>query len=376
MQIIKLCFVVPKVYVYFNPKAKITPGGAERQAFLLGQHLSQNTGFELHYCVSDEGQNKTEKHGNSLVHKSFKAKENKAVQFFKLLKTLKNIDADYYIFRSADLGVATAILALKYLLRKKTLYMVANSGESNFKDLASWAGKLTAATMSAAYKSTNIITVQSDEQFTDFQGFRSLKPAGVIRNIYELNNRISTNYNRKFILWVGRCNAIKQPEKFIELAKNNPDESFVMVCPPADDRAYYTEICKQIENTPNIRYIQFLTSVELRELYRQSKIYVITSSSEGMPNTMLEAMEAKCPVLSLNINPDQLLDRFQAGFCAPNNDTKLLNQYFKKLVSDKKLRQSMGKNGLNYLKECHKSDVIIEKLTQLFTPSSISDTTD
>ena len=42
----KICFVVPRVYVYFNTKIKNNAGGAERQVYYLGTELSKNKEFD------------------------------------------------------------------------------------------------------------------------------------------------------------------------------------------------------------------------------------------------------------------------------------------------------------------------------------------
>lgn len=358
-----ISFVVPKAYVYFNPEAPLTPGGAERQAYLLGTFLSENPDFQVHYCVNDVGQADCEIYNKIKVWKSFNPKDNKIVQFFKLYKTLKKINADWYIFRSADLGVAVGILLVKWVLRKKVFYMVAHDTEKSFATIQTWSGTLSAWAMGFVYPKVDALTVQSEQQYTDFQQFRKIKPTQIIRNIYLFKAKPVEKEKSNFTLWVGRCDHLKQPEKMIELAQKFPQEKFVMVCPPTHDTNYYQNIGEQIRQTPNIKHIEFMPNTELKRLYQEAKIYTITSSSEGFANTMLEAMEAQCPILSLNINPDQILERFDLGLCSMNNDMDTLFQYFDKLLKDKDLRNKMGENGLSYLLKYHSPEAIINCFT-------------
>ena len=50
----KICFVVPKVYPYFD-ESKGSSGGAERQTYYLGKELSKIYGYEISYAVADYG---------------------------------------------------------------------------------------------------------------------------------------------------------------------------------------------------------------------------------------------------------------------------------------------------------------------------------
>ncbi len=355
-----ISFVVPKTYVYFNPQAPLTPGGAERQAYLLGTFLAENPDFQVNYCVNDVGQADCETYDKIKVWKAFNSQDNKIVQFFKLYKTLKKINADWYIFRSADLGVAVGILLVKWILRKKVLYMVANSEEPSHQGLIKLLGKKIAYSMGFIYPKVDALSVQSEQQYTDFQRFRKMKPTEIIRNIYLVNSEKIKEIDRNFTLWVGRCDHLKQPEKLIALAQQFPKEKFVMVCPPTHDKHYYQIILEQIRKTPNIQHIEFLPNTELKKLYFQAKIYTITSLSEGFANTMLEAMEAQCPILSLNINPDQILEKFNLGLCAMNNDMGLLFQHFDKLLENRSLREEMGTNGLKYLLMYHSPESVLK----------------
>ena len=56
----KICFVVPKVYPYFD-ETKGVSGGAERQVFYIGKELAKDQDYDIYFSTADYGQNKEEK---------------------------------------------------------------------------------------------------------------------------------------------------------------------------------------------------------------------------------------------------------------------------------------------------------------------------
>ncbi len=360
----KICFVIPRTYYLFNQDIKNIAdkvGGAQKQGYLISIKLAENKKFEIHFCVADFGQKKKETHNNITVWKSFNFNDFIIKRIIVFFKTLMKINANIYVFRAADVGVTFATLFIKFFLKKKIFYMLAHNTETNFKDLKKMSGFLAAITMPFTYKYADILTTQSQEQYDLFAKFRKRKPDAIIKNIIPVKNQIIKTEN--YILWVGRLDKIKKPEMFLKLAEKFTNEKFVMIAPVVRDFiGYGNKIKKEAKAIKNLKYIDFVKPEEIENFYLNTKIYVITSDSEGFSNTMAEAMATKCPVLSYKVNPDNILKN--AGFCANGNIEKFYTS-FKKLLENKKLRNKFGTNGYNYIKENHRTNIIIEKIIKL-----------
>ena len=53
--------------------------------------------------------------------------------------------------------------------------------------------------------------------------------------------------NRDTILWVGRDDPVKKPERFLELAKAIPNEHFTIVCQTLNNDQQYKDLITQAE---------------------------------------------------------------------------------------------------------------------------------
>ena len=361
----KICFVIPRAYYLFNPKIKGAEdkvGGAQKQAFLLSTSLAQDKNFDVHFLVADFGQAKLEIIQGVNLHKSFHFSENIFKKTKKLLKTLKKINADIYIFRSADIGVAFTIFYIKSFLKKRVLYMIASDVETTRKQQKKHSGKTSALAMQYVYNKADIVTAQTKQQAKLFEQDRKREINAIIKNIFLFKENQTINHAKKnTVLWVGRLSKIKNPHTFIHLAKKFPKEQFVMIAPIVRDFIEYGEkIQEEAKKTKNIELINYVKPIEINNYYKKAKIYVITSELEGFSNTMAEAMMAKCSILSYNVNPDNILNNYECGFCA-NKNIKKFNSHFEKLNANNNLREKFGQNGANYIKENHQESNIISK---------------
>lgn len=366
----KICFVIPRAYYLFNPDisgAEDKVGGAQKQTYILSTSLAEDTNFEVHFCVADFGQDDIEERNNVKLWKIFNFSDNILKRTRQLIKTFRKINADIYIFRSADVGVAFAVFYIKLFLKKRVLYMLAADAETTKEKQKKYSGSVTALAMQKVYQKADIITAQTQQQSDIFEKDRKRKPDAIIKNIYTSEVKEPVNHEEKnIILWVGRLNIIKNPHIFLNPAKKYPNEQFVMIAPVVRDHIDYgNKIHKEAKQIKNLKLIDFVSPIEINEYYKKAKIYVLTSELEGFSNTMAEAMTAECPVLSYNVNPDDILNKYKCGFCADKNINKFYN-YFEKLNNDFELRKQFGQNGANYIKENHQKEQIIDNFKKLF----------
>lgn len=111
----------------------------------------------------------------------------------------------------------------------------------------------------------------------------------------------------KRIVWVGRNSPEKRPELVIELASRLRDHQFIMIMSD-----FNSPLPPDWDDLPNVSIYRNITDKEyLMKMYRSSDIYLLTSKTEGFPNTLPEAMSQGCyPICSVvgNITSDSVPD--------------------------------------------------------------------
>jgi sugar transferase (PEP-CTERM/EpsH1 system associated) len=94
-------------------------------------------------------------------------------------------------------------------------------------------------------------------------------------------------------------------------------------------------------------YVHFLGAVmNIEKVYQAIDIFVLNSTSEGMSNTILEAMACGLPVVATDVgaNPQLVCDG-QSGILVKSEDTNSLSQALCTLIKDAQLRNQMGEKG-------------------------------
>ncbi len=156
--------------------------------------------------------------------------------------------------------------------------------------------------------------------------------------IVSLENRFE---NR--VLCVGRLVDQKNFDYIINEFKQSSMEVFVDIVGSGPEDENLKKIAE--ENNVQLKLIQNLNHSELMNLYKKYKYFISSSTFEGNPKTILEAMSSGCIVLASNIPnheeiivPESNKDKV-CGFLFDLQPTNLLNLFQELTNQDKKLAE-------------------------------------
>jgi GalNAc-alpha-(1->4)-GalNAc-alpha-(1->3)-diNAcBac-PP-undecaprenol alpha-1,4-N-acetyl-D-galactosaminyltransferase len=92
---------------------------------------------------------------------------------------------------------------------------------------------------------------------------------------------------------------------------------------------------------------------DVDSFYRRASVFAFTSSSEGFPNVLGEALSAGLPVISFNCvaGPSDLIQDGENGFLVPLFDKKSFIEKLKLLMQDQALRDYMSSNAIESVKK-------------------------
>jgi len=125
----------------------------------------------------------------------------------------------------------------------------------------------------------------------------------------------------KYIGWVGTLMQLKRPDVLIEIARKLPSIRFVVcggltqfMSPPG----YGEQIISELRATANIEYLGQVAPERAEQIIADACLLLSTSDIEGFPNTFVQAWSSGTPVVSLRIDPDQLIARQGLGVVTGN----------------------------------------------------------
>jgi glycosyltransferase involved in cell wall biosynthesis len=159
------------------------------------------------------------------------------------------------------------------------------------------------------------------------------------------------------VIWIANLKPWKQPDAFVRLAQalgNYPEVRFVMVGAPAaaaGNVRWQQALMESIQNTPNLEYVGQKSHAQVNELLARAHIFVNTSVHEGFPNTFIQAWLRDVAVVSLLVNPDQVLDRERVGLVADSESG--LAAAVRQLIDKPQVRLELITRGREHARDRH-----------------------
>jgi glycosyltransferase involved in cell wall biosynthesis len=356
---IKVCFVAPKAYPIFNPVIGDYFGGAEVDLYYLATELAKDSNFEIKFIVADYGQKDIEVIENVTVIKSLNFSSNILSGLIRTWSALKRADADIYFLKCASPGVPV-VAAFCKLHHRIFLYRLASMLESNgiYIKQHPVLGRLFAVSLRRAA----MVFAQNSADKENLTKTLALS-SQMIPNGHPLT-WVQQQQHKDTILWVGRDEDVKRPERFLDMAKSMPDVRFTMICQTLNNSGYYQGIVEQAGKIANLEFIRHVPFNQIDAYFQRAKVLVNTSDSEGFPNTFIQACKARTAILSYNVNPDGFLDTCKCGLCC-NGDVSRLT-YNLRLMLENNRYEEFGANARKYVELNHDVNKIAGEYKTIF----------
>lgn len=274
-----------KKIVFIITKSEV--GGA--QTWVHEMYNLLNKDYDIYLITSDTGWLTTKFPKDKVKIISSVKKMISIKASLEILAYLKNINADVTISNSANAGIHSRITKLFY--KNRCIYVshgwscIYNGGKLKYifcyieKLLSYFTDSILCVSNQDYENAKNIIGIPSKKLCT-IQNSTSPKP--VKENI---------NLVKKF-LFVGRLIHPKRPDLFIEASKIFPQYEFYLV---GDG-----PLSKNYSNTTQ-KNLFFLGEIKNFTSFKDYDVFVLSSDSEGLPMSAIEAGSAGVPMLLSNV---------------------------------------------------------------------------
>jgi glycosyltransferase involved in cell wall biosynthesis len=348
---IKVCFLNLNVYSIFNPDSNAPIGGSEVQLFNIANFLADSCDFEVSVVTGDWGQQNIEIFNKIKVYKSVEMKDglwNKLKAPWKIIKALNAASADIFIVSPA--GAEVGILAFYCRIKnKKFILRTASSMECDY-DFIKRKG-LIGKIYNYGLKKADLVIAQSNYNKILLKENHKIDSV-IVNNAFFLkeNKNIS---EKKYILWVGKMERNKKPNIFLEIAKLMPERKFLMISPKRNfQQDFAEEMFKEARKIKNIEFIEKVPYNKIQKYFDEAIVFICTSDYEGFPNVHLQACIGSTPILTLNINPDNYINKNNIGYCA-NGNRDVLIKNLKNILDNSDELKTKAKNAYYYVYKNH-----------------------
>jgi glycosyltransferase involved in cell wall biosynthesis len=353
----KIAFINDGIYTYALGAAN-TVGGAERQQWLLACALVAR-GWQVTVAVRGLLQAGERRTINGVDFVSISQG-----QFFLAYARFLAAERPHWVYwRGAEpiLGPCTMI-ARSFGVR--TVFSTAFDSEVHprralFRRQRWW--PLYALGLSLS----DIILVQHGQQLAGLKSSLQTK-ALILRSMVSQVATMNPHCEREpYVVWAAVLRQPKRPDVLIDIAQRAPAVRFVVCggtttyqCPPG----YGERIVTELRGIPNVEYRGQVTPGESLHLIANASLLLSTSDEEGFPNTFLEAWSRGTPVVSVNIDPDRIIQQTNLGAVTKTVDQTLADIHM--LLDSPQHRDEIAARAHRYVTDNHSEEAVLTAFDQ------------
>lgn len=179
----------------------------------------------------------------------------------------------------------------------------------------------------------------------DALNYQAAKRVEVLPNFTEITSSSAPDYAAKHCITVGRLSFEKDYPRMFRLWKKVCNEVpgwTLDIFGDGPDKAALETLTDQLQLQGHICFHG--TRSQIAEEYAKGSLYLSTARFEGFGLSMVEAMACGLPVVAFDcpFGPREIVQNGKTGFLVPINNDALMVETLKQMLSDERLRQTLG----------------------------------
>lgn len=169
---------------------------------------------------------------------------------------------------------------------------------------------------------------------------------------------------QKYIAWVAMLKQVKRPDLLIDIARQAPALHFIVCGGPiarkTSSYSYHERIINELQMLPNIEYRGQVGPEEAQQVIANAAVLLSTADEEGFPNTFLQAWANGTPVVSLSVDPDDVIKQRHTGVVSGSVERAVVDLGM--LADSWQQRDELGVHAQQYVRTTHSEAGIIPVL--------------
>ena len=219
---------------------------------------------------------------------------------------------------------------------------------------------------------SDLLFVQHREQFNMLPQHWQ-KKAHLLPNMVGRPDNIVPHRERlPYVAWVAILRQVKRADLLIDIARQLPDTRFVVCGGPStfmSDPGYGETIVNALRAQPNITYLGKVAPARALEILANAAVCLSTSDEEGFPNVFLEAWSVGTPVVSLRIDPDQVIERNGLGVVTGGSERTVAT--LRDLLEKPEKRDRIASRTRQFVNDHHSEQTVANQFNQAVESSMI-----
>ncbi len=174
-------------------------------------------------------------------------------------------------------------------------------------------------------------------------------------------------YYEKFGLNIEYLPAPLDVKKFINIPKSELKDQIVFIGRDSSEKGI--DILKSIESSINSKVIYCTNTdwVETMKILQQSKLLVVPSRQESLPQVIKEAFYLKVPVIATNVGGiSELVEHNQTGILVPSENPEKLKIAINNLLKNLELQEILKENAYNFILEYFTWEKFLPKYIEFY----------
>lgn len=335
-------------------------GGAERVAINLAEEFSNK--YEVH-LISLFNEKKEEERVEIKYNSYVIAEETISItkNLFKLSKKLKKylLENKIDILLAITAGVNSVAILGTINTNIKTIYCEHSNLENRTY------GKKHELRQYLGAKFMDKVVTLTDRDRNNFIDILKLpeKKVIVIPNWFTKEEIKEEPYrmDSKKIITVGRLEKVKGHDLLIKVAKKVQEKHKDWIWEIYGDGKYKEKINVDIKNNNLENFVILKGNVtNIKDIYKEYAFFVLTSYYEGLPLVLLEAQQAKLPIVSFNCptGPAEIVENDKNGYIIPTYDIEEMANKINQLIENQNKREYFSNNAQINMKQFEKDNVL------------------
>lgn len=170
------------------------------------------------------------------------------------------------------------------------------------------------------------------------------------------------------LLFVGKLRYYKGLEYLVKAMKDI--DAKLIIIGTGNEGQMLKDLTNKMNLQDKIIFKGFVSENELASYYNACSIFILPSilRSEAFGIVQLEAMSSGKPIVSTNLNTGvtYVNQNNITGFTVPPKDSNALSQAINKLLSDKNLRETMGRNAKLRTEKEFSKELMLDRISNIY----------